>query len=265
MKTRWIQLIAGLAMMVLCISTCATTSNAAVVWSEDFEEGPLDDWTLYGYTDYINETEWVKTEGNFSVADGTLKVLDDEVNIARHDSDVTVGTWSFDMYIPNDDYAAIYVEIMSNGTYEYFGATNESFVAVGYWNDPDPGNAKFIVWEWVGDDWEIFSNIILDPLEGWHHIDVTRTSGGYFEFHFDGVLPTQAIPPANFTNNDVTSSTYLQFYCQNGSGAAIDNLVVRDDIIPITPPPPPIPPYVWLAVGGTAVVIVLAIVLLRRR
>ncbi|MFW9842215.1 MAG: hypothetical protein ACFFES_15060, partial [Candidatus Thorarchaeota archaeon] len=133
MKTRWIQLVAGLAMVVLCISTCATTTNAAEVWSEDFVI--IDEWTLYGYTNYTSPTEWDKTEGNFSVADGTLKVLDGEVNIARRESDVTVGTWSFDMFVPNGlfyGFSAFYVEIMSNGTYGWFGATNTSFISVGY-------------------------------------------------------------------------------------------------------------------------------------
>jgi len=250
---------------MLYISVCTTTTNAAEVWREDFN-GPLDDWTLYGYADYINETEWVRTEGNFSLADGTLKVLDDEVNIARHDSDVTVGNWSFDMFIPNDDFAAVYVEIMSNGTYGWFGATNTSFISVGYFNDPDPGNAKFIVWKWVGDDLAVISNFILDPLEGWHHIDVSRSSEGRLLFAFNGTLK------ANFTNNDVTSSTYLQFYCQNCSGAAIDNLVVyRPDPTTTTTTtptstPPPIDPVLFGLIVGTGVgVVLIAIVILRRR
>ncbi|MFW9956304.1 MAG: hypothetical protein ACFFD3_17310, partial [Candidatus Thorarchaeota archaeon] len=67
MKTRWIQLIAGLAMMVLCISTCTTTTSAAVIWQDDFNDGVLDGWTLYGYS--VLES-LVKIEGNFSAADG---------------------------------------------------------------------------------------------------------------------------------------------------------------------------------------------------
>ncbi|MFW9805686.1 MAG: hypothetical protein ACFFFK_03030, partial [Candidatus Thorarchaeota archaeon] len=165
--------------------------------------------------------------------------------------------WSFDMYVPDDNYAAIYVEFMSNGTYEWMGATNNSLVAVGYWN------MEFVVWEWVGAYWEIFTNIYLDPLEGWHHIDVTRTSGGYFEVYFDGVLPTLAVPPANFTNNDVTSSTYLQFYSSSGSGAAIDNLVVRDDIGIGNPNIDG--PVILLVVVIALAVIALVVVFLRRK
>jgi hypothetical protein len=250
MKTRLIQLIAGFTMSVLCISACTSTANATVMWEDDFSDPNLPGWTLYGYTDYINATDWVKTEGNFSNTDGTLKVLDDEVNIARHNSDVTVGTWSFDMYIPNDDLASFYVDVMSNGTYGWFGARNTSLYSVGYWNN------KFIVWEWVYEHIEVFANIVVDPLEGWHHFDIIRESGGHFEVYHNGTLR------ANFTNNDVTSSTYLQVYCENCSGAAIDNLVVSDDItdggIVIDGP-------FLIGVVVAGVVIIVAVVFFRRR
>ena len=198
-----------------------------------------------------------------------MKVLDDEVNIARHDSDVTVGNWSFDMYVPNDDFAAVYIEVMTNGTHGWFGATNTSLIAIGYFNPRDIAYGRFIIWVWVaGVNMEILKNINVDPIEGWHHIDISRSSEGRFLVAFNGTLE------ANFTNNDVRSSTYLQLYCQNCSGAAIDNLVITQELETTTPTtpttptstPPPIDPVVIaVVVGVTVAVIVLAIVLLRRR
>ncbi|MFW9838527.1 MAG: hypothetical protein ACFFE7_13495, partial [Candidatus Thorarchaeota archaeon] len=162
------------------------------------------------------------------------------------------------------------VEIMSNGTYGWFGATNTSFISVGYFNE------KFIVWEWVEEEIDILSNINVYPLEGWHHIAISRSSENRFLVAFNGTLE------ANFTNNDVTSSTYLQFYCENCSGAAIDNLVVDNDpeefwnhvdstttptttTTPTSTPPPPGPVFFALIVGTGVGVVLIAIVILRRR
>ena len=110
MKTRWIQLIAGLAMFVLCISTCTTTTNAAVFWSEDFESG-LGDWTIFAYE---NSSTQVTKEGNFSDTGGVMTVLDDDINVARHDSTVNVGTWSFDIFVQDEGDGYFYVEFMSD-------------------------------------------------------------------------------------------------------------------------------------------------------
>ncbi|MFW9839077.1 MAG: hypothetical protein ACFFE7_16295, partial [Candidatus Thorarchaeota archaeon] len=98
MKTRLIQLIAGITMVVLCISVCTTNANAAVIWQDNFDDGNLDGWTIFGYPSMTDPT---KTEGNFSASDFMLKVLDDDINCARNDSTVTEGTWSFDMFVPN--------------------------------------------------------------------------------------------------------------------------------------------------------------------
>ena len=264
MKTRWIHLTAGLTMFVLCISVCTTKSNAAIVWQDNFDDGIPDGWTFFGYEGVFDPD---KIEGNFSVADGTLKVLDNDINLARHDSTVTVGTWSFDMFVPDDGYGSIYVEFMSNGS-SILGNGSE-FVAVGAWLQEH----KFVVWEITEisgiDTWDVLSHIHVEPLQGWHHIDVTRTNEGHFKVYFNGTVPTLATPSSNFTNNDVTSSTYLQFWCNNATGAAIDNLIVRDDIITPTPSTPIIDdtPWILIAVGGGVAVgvIVLAIVCLRRR
>ncbi|MFW9806758.1 MAG: hypothetical protein ACFFFK_08525, partial [Candidatus Thorarchaeota archaeon] len=83
MKTRWIQLFAVFSMFTLCISVYTTTASAAIVWQDNFSDPNLPGWTLYGYE---NTSSQVMIDGNFSAADGTLKVLDDKVNVARHDS-----------------------------------------------------------------------------------------------------------------------------------------------------------------------------------
>ncbi|MHA2356835.1 MAG: hypothetical protein ACXADC_16815 [Candidatus Thorarchaeota archaeon] len=246
MKTESIQLIAGLAMFVLCISVCTTTSNAAVVWSDDFETG-LDDWTLFGYE---SRTSTVTIEGNFSDTGGVMTVLDDDINVARHDSTVNTGTWSFDIFVQDDGEGYLYLLFMSNGAIPA-SAGPSTFVCVGVWMT----EGKFIVWQRVESS-NAVRNIYVDTLQGWHHIEVGRTSGGRFLVSFNGTLKD------DFVSNDVTTSTYLEVFCGNATGCAIDNLVVDDE-------PPDLPPPSWelIAIGGgvAVVAIVSAVVFLRRR
>ncbi|MFW9868496.1 MAG: hypothetical protein ACFFFO_14360 [Candidatus Thorarchaeota archaeon] len=251
MKKRLMHLIAGVTMFVLLLSVCTTTTNAAVIWSDDFEGG-LGDWTIFAYED---EYSLVTIEGNFTDAEGTLKVLDDDMNFARHSSTVNVGTWSFDMFVPDNELSgyAMYVYFMSNGSRQIPTFANY-FVGVGVWAHPAP---SFIVWTMNGLISNVESTINIDPIQGWHHIDVSRTSDGNFYVFVNGTFE------ANFTSNAVTSSTYLEFYCYRATGAAIDNLVVDDTVkMPSTP-------LSWelIIIGSvvTVVVIALTIVFLRRR
>jgi len=241
-------------MFALCISVCTTTSNVTVIWEENFDD--LDDWTIFAYE---NSTSLVTKEGNFSVADGTLKVLDDDFNVARRDSDVTVGSWLFDMYVVDDDEGWFYVVFMSNGTKPL--DFSQEFVAVGAWIS----GGQFLAWQKSGDGVAVHSEMYMDSLQGLHHVKVNRTSGGHFEVYLNGVLR------GFFDDNSVTNSTYLEIEGGNAAGCYIDNIIVSDDPnypipTPTTPPPGDFP-WILVAVGGgvAVAVIVLTIVVLRRR
>ena len=87
---------------------------------------------------------------------------------------------------------------------------------------------------------------------------MSRSNEGRFLVVFNGTLE------ANFTSNRVTSSTYLQFLCNNAAGAAIDNLVVSiplenggDGVIDWPP--------IIIGVVVAVAVIALVVVFLRRR
>ncbi|MHA2081854.1 MAG: hypothetical protein ACW99H_11985, partial [Candidatus Thorarchaeota archaeon] len=215
MKTRWIQLIAGLAMFVLCISVYTTTSNAAVIWSEDFEIPGLDDWTTFAYE---NSSTQVTKEGNFSDTGGVLTVLDDDINVARRDSTVNVGTWNFDIFVQDDGDGYFYVEFMSDGAVP-FGVDDSTYVCIGPYMNED----KFAVWQQTGSIINSISSIYIDPLQGWHHIEVSRDDSGWFKVFFNGTLESEFV-------STVTSSTYFEVYCRNATGCAIDNINVTDEI-----------------------------------
>ncbi|MHA2313435.1 MAG: hypothetical protein ACXADF_18300 [Candidatus Thorarchaeota archaeon] len=258
----------------LCISICTATSSATVIWSDYFDDGIPDGWTIFGYE---NQASQVIIPGNISAENFMLEVLDDDFNVARHDSDTNVGTWSFDLFVPheNDGEGWVYVNIMSNGT-RPAPAYPAMRVTIGAWIS----EGRLVIWSYYGYESEIHHHFLGYPMEGWHHIAVSRSSEGRFLVAINGTLK------ANYTSNAVTSSTYLEFSCKNATGATLDNLVVDDDpnefwnhvdltnttpttpttTTPTTPTPPlPIDPTLLLMVGGAAVVvIVLAIVFLRR-
>jgi hypothetical protein len=259
MKTQWIKKLSCLTMVVLCLSVFTATAEAAVVWSEDFNTG-MDGWTTTGFVSWDSGPV---VEGNFSTDGNQLTVLDDDVNYARRESTVVVGTWSFDMYVPDTPNGYVGVAFMSNGTRPL--ELDTRFVSV---EAATVGQDRFNFWwmrgpnEWLGD----IAYIPTESIVGWHHIDITRTSGGLFNVYFNGSFEFTTV------TNDVTQSTYFECFGVNATGAAFDNIVVNDEVwepeetTPTPTTPPPEIPYVLVAVGvGVAVVIVLAVVCLRRR
>jgi len=262
MKTRYLHILAGLSILVLCISVCTTTSTAATVWSEDFEGG-MTEWTTFAFETFQSGPV---IEGNFSVVDGALTSMDDDFNFAQHDSTNEVGTWSFDLYVPDVPDGYVGVNFMSNGSRPLdFDTRMISIEAT------TEGTDHFIFW-WIRGVNQVLTDIAYTPggsIVGWHHIDVTRTSGGSFEVFFNGSHEYTTL------TNDVIHSTYLECFALRAEGAMFDNIVVSDSIDitpPTTPPTTPIPsgtPLPWdlIAIGGgvAVVVIILAIVCLKRR
>ncbi|MGY5865138.1 MAG: hypothetical protein RTV41_11100 [Candidatus Thorarchaeota archaeon] len=268
MKTRWSYIIVGLTLSLLCLAQFTGSTSAAVDWEDNFDDGNYDGWTVLGYE---NTTSLATIPGNFSASSGTLTVLDDDINVARHNSTMSVGTWSFDMFVPDDGDGVIDLMFMSNGSRPYYFDPTpifaSSFVSVEAWIDM----SRFDIWGMAGVSGRLFDT--WSPvLQGWHHIDVSRTSGGRILVYFNGTLR------ADFDNNVVSTSTYLEIWCLNATGAMIDNIVVDDTPLPIpsttttttnggtTPPPTSIPWDLVAIIGGmSVVVIVLVIVVLRRR
>jgi hypothetical protein len=261
MKTQWMMGLACLTMLVLCLSVFTRTAEATVVWSDNFDDGNYDGWTILGYNSTIDPVA-----GNFSATSGMLTSLDDDANIARHDSTTSVGTWSFDLFVPHetDGLGAIDVMFMSNGTRPYpeYSSMTVSFEA---WYDHN----RFDLWELRGNHQGVLLDYYIPSggIEGWWHVDVSRSSDGHYWGYLNGTLIMDTI------NNDVTSSDYFEFFSWNVTGAAIDNIVVNDTVTtppPTTTPtataPPPNMPYILITVGVAVVVLLLvAVVFLRRR
>jgi len=251
-------MLTGLAVFMLCFSIFTNTASAAEMWSENFDD--FTGWTTFGFESYQSGPI---DAGNFSTTGDVLTVLDDEVNFARHDSVTEVGTWSFDIYVPDSPNGFTGVAFMSNGSRPLEYSTE--MIALEATTE---GTDRFILWwirgasDWLGD----VAYTPTDSILGWHHIDITRTVGGTFNVFFNGTFEYTTL------TNDVLHSTYLECYAYNATGAMFDNIVVSDtiDITPPTTTPEPTPtaiPWDLIAIGGgvAVVVIILVIVIVKRR
>ena len=250
MRIKRLYLIAVATVFLLCISSLPIAVDAAEVWSDNFDDEVLDGWTIFAYE---NITIGPIIDGNFSADGGRLTSMDDDINIARHNSTTNVGTWSFDMYVPNKPNADVGMTFMANDSRPLAYASRA--MTVHAWT---AGN-RFLIWE-IRDLEIIHFESPYFPAEGvigWHHIDITRTDTGQIRVFFNGTMEW------DFVSNDVTSSTYLALNAFGAEGAIFDNILVSDTIdVPTTTTTTtaaPIP-LELIVIGVGVVIIVLVIV-----
>ncbi|MHA2350713.1 MAG: hypothetical protein ACXADL_13910, partial [Candidatus Thorarchaeota archaeon] len=84
--------IVGLAILfLLCwMGYSPLASRSAEVWSDDFDDGNYDGWTICENPDlFIADSNW-------SAADYCLEIVQEDWGIISYPSSVAYGTWSFD-------------------------------------------------------------------------------------------------------------------------------------------------------------------------
>jgi len=271
MKTRWIQLIAGLVMVVLCISTCATTSNAGVIWEDDFNDGNYNGWTICNNT-ILEDGGYGLANSNWSAADYCLQVDHEDYGIITHPSDVAYGKWSFD-FRANE--SQIYEG--QSGLIEFIA--NNEILSTDNWNDPVSYYIRYMVFAGPEEDknftlelrkWYDGVATTIDTYQtpvvtGWHHFDVTRNTTGWFSVYLNDSLVLEG------EDTDITTCELFWLWFEKGQ--MIDNIVIDNDwnhtTTTTTTPTngaidvPTIP--IIAGVGVAVAVIVLAIIFLRRR
>jgi hypothetical protein len=280
MRKRWIQLIAGLAMVVLCISTCTTTTNAALIWEDDFDDGTFaPEWTIcdnqtfhdggYGW----NGSTWDASNNYLELTEAP-----GDWGIISHPSDVAYGTWSFD-FKDNESQVGYgrmaNILFISNSFYDredLYANGSSYFIHFDVFTTEEPHNFTLSLVKRFNNE-----RIVIDvegnvPVAGWHHIVVTRNTTGYFYVYHNDSLIMQG------EDTDIDTSEMLWMW--NAQWQMVDNFVVYDEVVdhtstpttttPTSTPttaPPPFPPLVIGLIGGISagVVILLVIVVLRRK
>ncbi len=216
-----------------CNDTTMLT-NAVPIWSDIFTDATsLDDWYILG----INHT-W--TEGGaFDVIDGALVLTGNNSfrNVAVHNSSIAFGTWSFDLFIDDQD--------KEHSTKIHFG-TSTSLPN----EDATEGYAQELNGYWIQIEHSInfedehgiyliekrpsqIENLYFDTpvdqirmpvnLNKWFHFDITRYTSGNLYVYLDG----EEILSYLTKLEEETSNTFSLW---GVAGIKIDNISVYDSV-----------------------------------
>ena len=220
--------------------------TATTVWSDNFDDGNHNGWTI--------------VQGDFGVSSNTLVPTYAPSKIL-HASTVTAGTWSFDL-LWNGTYAAVdFVSIEYTPDHTY-----DSCLQLNFYRDTQDNSQielrKHINTASIG----IISveSPFLTGLYGtWVSVDITRDSSSEFMVYVNDA-PLWG-PDEDVIDTQLSSSClYFLIYCDEQT-FALDNIVVSDTV-DVTPPPPPISGFPSLAITlGLITALVLSIVIRRQR
>jgi hypothetical protein len=200
----------GLVGLLFFVSLNPTV--ASVIWSDDFNDGNYDGWTV--------------GVGDWRVTDGELEsyYVDVQSFPARiwHDSSVVEGTWSFD-FTTAVDYSVFEHNFlfMGNGTdatvtYDGYGIrVVEDNVMLLKFND--------------GSTVPLFMATI-DDMDSWAHVDITRSSSTGEIYVYVNATSSLAEPDISYVDTDYDYSESFVI-THNKEGFRFDNIVVNDEIL----------------------------------
>jgi hypothetical protein len=232
---------------LLCISLYTTfPCKAAPVWSDNFDDGNYDGWTVLN--------------GTFSAGDHTLRNIGRKGGLIVHPSPVTTGTWSFDVLGVND------TDIGFMSTYP---APLSGMVCLDWGQYHSPKTEWELNLQSGG--WTNLGTWTYGTITGWQHVDITRSSDGRICVYQNGTLVVDTFC-TSITGSQyfwVCFSLLADFKIQNVEGA-IDNIVVSNTV-DIQPPSLPFyrEPWFMPTVGAVVVVAIagffIVAYLMRRR
>ena len=242
--------------------------RGTVVWSDDFNDGNYDGWTIcenvalgeiWPYAG-LNGSQW-------TVTNNYLQLDQEEKGVISYPSTIAYGTWSFDFKL-NETliHYGSEAEIAIISSDHYHTALTEgdwfSLERTHIWIRFDVSTTEephdFILSlnkRYGGDhtviDWEIV------PVSGWHHIDVTRNTTGWFSVYHNG----SPIPIMEGQDTDIVTSELFAVWFEDWQ--MIDNIVVDDEVLP------PTESVDWVLIGiiGASAVVIIAVlvIILKRR
>ncbi len=206
--------ILGSIVFLILVIIQTSPGTAVSIWSEDFEDGNYDGWTIL--------------DGSYSATTGRLTASGEKTahHRIKHESNTAYGTWSFDVYVNQSN--------LISGEHMYIYFCTETLGNLGeekgYFLTLIPDSS------WMIDP----SSIILGSRTGvpsvtlgewaetgklaeYLHIDVTRDKNGHFNVYVDGNLIIEAM------DNEHTIGNYFGFDSTGGHG--LDNITVNDEMI----------------------------------
>ena len=249
------------------ILTGLSQAAAAVVWSDDFDDGNYNGWTV--------------AQGAFSVTDFALRSesTGDSYNTISHPSTTTVGTWNFSYYHDAGTDSQFLILFMANGTTNPFLLDGYGIEIVGSLDIP---SIRLLTEE--KDLGQVYLDILVpaEDFQGtWTNFAVSRNSTGGLNVWINGSHTFEVV------NNDFDYSETFVFSSYSSSvgveGGRLDNIIVSDQ--PLSPPttsepaetttpsetptgpgtPDPINPMLLAIAGAGVVIVIVAIVCMKRK
>lgn len=212
-----------------------TQVSAEVVWEEDWEKPPFDEWIIQAYS-YSGDTGFQPdAAANPPVVAGVFEtnapsdIFGDYWSGAVRNSSVAYGSWSFDWIVGSGSVHESYVNVFfilpeyqnnltgrdMSGNYSGYMLNLQSGV-----KGPHPHNSIYL----SRFDGGIIGMTAFDSaIEGSHHIEVTRFEDGEFNVYFDH----NSTPIITGIDTTHTNSTKFAFGAWIGD-SGIDNIVVAD-------------------------------------
>jgi hypothetical protein len=249
----------SILIILLCISWfIAFPCKAATMWSDDFNDGNYEGWTVSGASNPWNPGFEILEEGSFSATNKALQATGDPDlwSWASHPSTVATGTWRLDIYLTSGtpwggmgvtfildkpiytlplDWHGYELDLMDNGELVLLARDGSSYSVLYRSTFPRRSNS-------------------------WIHIDVTRDVDGRFCVYANGTLRIDVV------DKRYTTSGY--FLLGSQPGPAIDNVVVSNTV-DIEPPTIFVPFYMqtWFlaSVGVVTVAAVVIVAFLKYR
>lgn len=188
-----------------------STPDPSIVWFDNFEDGDWDGWLTHG------------PDVDFYVNKGVLVAGPNNGGAISHESNVSSGTWSFDLFFPDDTpyrYKDYRICICCDQDFALgFGFDTFSLV--------DNTQLTLITINEGEVSWGEFVNIGR-RLANWEHFDVTRDELGNSRIYLNGELILE-------NKDDLTISSNWFYFHSPAVGPALDNVIVRNQVIDIQP------------------------------
>jgi len=217
--------------VLLCVSLLTSfPCQAAVVWSDNFDDGNYDGWIVQN--------------GTFIVENGILKTGPEDLNIISIQSyGASTGTWSFDLMATG--WTVVYLVLNSQQFLVVVFTGQEYYVQrINVTNSQQYSRAKF-----------------SGKIAAWQHLNVTRNQDGRICVYDNGTLVADYVDTTY-----IPAQEFFEFYATGGQ-AAIDNIVYSDtvDIEPSVPVPFYMQTWFLATVGAVIVVVAVSILFLLKR
>ena len=199
---------------------------SSVVWSDDFNDENLDDWSIDWWFPYAPQ-DYVP---NISVAGGSLQLFGTSqfpgpgAIIATHNSTVAYGTWIFDIRVSDEGPYWASVVIMSPKWFD-FEHSPEGYaflISTDTESNTHSFSLCYIYPDLAGAFYYKLGRIHASSYSGWHHIEITRLSDNMFNVYVNGSLSLQVL------DNRLTSSEYFRLVAWNYT--VVDNISVSNSV-----------------------------------